>query len=63
VEVRKACIRALVRCQAATPNVFAALEALTDDPVPAVRAEAVIGQARLKMGRPPADPTRSARRG
>jgi hypothetical protein len=48
-EVRVACIRALVRCQVRTPLVFAALEGLSEDPVPAVRGEAIIGQARLRL--------------
>jgi hypothetical protein len=51
VEVRKASIQELVKLKANTPEVRTALEGLTDDPVPAIRAEAVIASARLQMGR------------
>jgi hypothetical protein len=63
LEVRRACIRALVRCQAATPAVFAALEALAKDPVPAIRAEAVIGQGRLRTGYTPPGTIPASRNG
>jgi hypothetical protein len=49
---RKAAIKALVKCQAGTPDVISALEKLTDDPSPAVRVEAAIGMAHLKVGSP-----------
>jgi hypothetical protein len=51
VEVRKTSIQELVKLKANTPEVMAALDSLSDDPVPSVRAEAVIAGARLKMGR------------
>jgi hypothetical protein len=51
VEVRKASIQELVKLKANTPEVMAALDTLGDDPVPGVRAEAVIASARLKLGR------------
>jgi hypothetical protein len=47
---RKAAIKALVRCQANAPEVLAGLEKLTEDVSPAVRVEAAIGLARLKVG-------------
>ena len=47
--VRTASIRALVRCQADSPSVLSTLEILSDDPVPAVRGEAIIAVARLKI--------------
>jgi hypothetical protein len=50
VDGRKACIRALVRSRLTTPEVFAMLEQLSEDKAPAIRAEAVIATARLKMG-------------
>jgi hypothetical protein len=49
-ETRVACIRALVRGHANTPEVLKALEGLSDDEVPAVRVEAIIGLGRLKTG-------------
>jgi hypothetical protein len=51
VEVRKASIQELSKMKANTPEVMAALDGLADDPVPAVRAEAIIAAARLRMGR------------
>ena len=51
VEVRKTSIQELVKLKANTPEVMAGLESLSDDPVPSVRAEAVIAAARLRMGR------------
>jgi hypothetical protein len=51
VEVRKASIQELVKLKANTPEVLAAMDRLSDDPVPQIRAEAVIAGARLKMGR------------
>jgi hypothetical protein len=51
VEERKASIKELVQMKANTPEVLAALEMLSDDAAPAVRTEAVIAGARLKMGR------------
>jgi hypothetical protein len=47
-DTRVACIRALVRGHANTPDVLKALEGLSDDEVPAVRVEAIIGLGRLK---------------
>jgi hypothetical protein len=52
VEDRKSCLRALVRCRAATPEVFATLQQLSEDKNPALRSEAVIGLARLRMAAP-----------
>lgn len=46
---RKAAIQALVRNQIDTPNVMTALDKLADDPSPAVRIEAAIGMARLRV--------------
>jgi hypothetical protein len=51
VEVRKTSIQELVKLKANTPEVLAAMDSLSDDPVPSVRAEAVIAGARLKLGR------------
>ena len=50
-EVRKASIEELAKMKANTPEVMVALDSLSDDPVPAVRAEAIIAAARLRMGR------------
>ena len=51
VEVRKASIQELAKMKANTPEVMVALDGLSDDPAPAVRAEAIIAAARLRMGR------------
>jgi hypothetical protein len=51
VEARKASIQELVKLKANTAEVLAALEELSNDSAPAIRAEAVIAGARLKMGR------------
>jgi 2-oxoglutarate dehydrogenase E2 component (dihydrolipoamide succinyltransferase) len=51
VEVRKASIQELAKLKLKTPEVMAALDNLSDDPTPAVRAEAIIASARLRMGR------------
>lgn len=51
VEVRKASIQGLVQARANTPEVMAALTKLCDDEIATIRAEAVIAQARLKLGR------------
>jgi hypothetical protein len=48
-DVRVACIRTLARCRMGTPEVLATLRGLKDDEVPSIRAEAVIGLARLQM--------------
>ena len=50
-EVRKASIEELAKMKANTPEVMVALDGLSDDQVPAVRAEAIIAAARLRMGR------------
>jgi hypothetical protein len=50
-EDRKASIRELAKMKANTPEVMVALDGLSDDPTPAVRAEAIIAAARLRMGR------------
>jgi hypothetical protein len=41
----------LAKLKANTPEVMAALDGLSDDPVPGVRAEAIIAAARLRLGR------------
>jgi hypothetical protein len=46
---RKAAIRALVRCQVNRPDVLSALDKLTEDPSPAIRMEAAIATARLRV--------------
>jgi hypothetical protein len=46
---RKSAIRALTRCQANSAPVISLLESLTNDPTPAVRVEAAIGLARLRV--------------
>lgn len=46
---RKSAIKALVRNQVDTPEVLTSLEKLTDDATPAIRVEAAIGMARLKV--------------
>lgn len=46
---RNAAIRALVRCRINSPTVMTALEKLQEEAVPAVRAEAAIGLARLRL--------------
>jgi hypothetical protein len=51
VEVRKASIQELVTMKANTPEVMVALDGLSDDPTPEIRAEAIIAAARLRMGR------------
>jgi len=46
---RKAAIRALVRCQVNRPDVLTSLDKLTEDPSPAIRMEAAIATARLRL--------------
>jgi hypothetical protein len=50
VEVRKASIQELAKLKCTSPEVMVALDGLSDDPCPAVRAEAIIAAARLRMG-------------
>ncbi len=50
IEVRKASIQELAKMKANTPEVMVALDGLSDDPAPGVRAEAIIAAARLRMG-------------
>lgn len=49
VEERQACIKALVRGKAAHAEVVAALEEMANDPTPAIRADAAVGVARLRV--------------
>jgi hypothetical protein len=49
VEVRKASIQELAKMKVNTPELMVVLDGLSDDPVPAVRAEAIIAAARLRM--------------
>jgi hypothetical protein len=51
LDVRKQSIRELAKLKAKTPEVMVALDGLSDDPEPSVRAEAIIAAARLRMGR------------
>jgi hypothetical protein len=51
IEVRKASIQELAKMKANTPEVMVALDGLSDDPTPTIRAEAIIAAARLRMGR------------
>jgi hypothetical protein len=49
IDVRKQSIRELAKLKAKTPEVMVALDGLSDDPEPSVRAEAIIAAARLRM--------------
>jgi hypothetical protein len=48
-EERQACIKALVRGKAAYAEVVTALDEISNDPMPAIRADATIGVARLRV--------------
>jgi hypothetical protein len=49
MEERQACIRALVRGRAQYPEVIEALQQISHDPTPAIRAEATLGLARWNV--------------